>query len=31
MDEEEARLREKLWGKKKRAYYDADNIDLEVW
>jgi hypothetical protein len=29
-DEEGARLKDKLWGKKKRAYYDADNIDLEV-
>lgn len=28
--EEALRRREKVWGKSKRAYYDADNIDLEV-
>lgn len=29
-DAEAAKRRDKVWGKKKRAYYDADNIDLEA-
>lgn len=29
-DEAARKQRERLWGKSKRSYYDADNIDLEV-